>query len=91
MTPHSHLSHFLTPSPRSWQNWDPATWEDIWSYRHHFALPPEFRGLRVFLHFDKVLASAQPVLNGDQSWQDIAVQNVHDMVLRNRNHPSIVI
>jgi beta-galactosidase len=28
---------------------------------------------------------------GDQSWQDVALQNVEDMVRRDRNHPSIVI
>src|ERR1700734_3764889 len=38
------LPHTVTSL--SWQNWDPATWEDVWAYRHHFALPPEFRGLR---------------------------------------------
>jgi beta-galactosidase len=56
------LPHTVTSL--SWQNWDPATWEDVWAYRHHFALPPEFRRLRVFLHFDKVMATAKPVLNG---------------------------
>lgn len=28
---------------------------------------------------------------GDQSWQDIAVNNVKDMILRDRNHPSIIL
>ena len=56
------LPHTVTSL--SWQNWDPATWEGVWSYRRHFTIPPEFHGLRVFLHFDKVMASAQPVLNG---------------------------
>jgi beta-galactosidase len=28
---------------------------------------------------------------GDKSWQDVALQNVEDMVRRDRNHPSIVI
>ncbi|HEV2326213.1 MAG TPA: hypothetical protein VGS10_19905, partial [Terracidiphilus sp.] len=41
-------------APLSWRNWDPAAWEDLWIYRRHFALPREFDGLRVFLHFDRV-------------------------------------
>ena len=50
--------------PLSWQNWDPATWEDVWIYRRHFTLPPELKGLRLFLHFDRVMAGATPSVNG---------------------------
>lgn len=50
----------------SWQNWDPRAWEDGWNYRCHFALPEEFRGLRVFLHFDGVMVGATPVINGHE-------------------------
>ena len=48
----------------SWQRWDPALWEDVWIYRRHFVLPPEFRDRRVFLHFDGVMTGATPTLNG---------------------------
>ena len=50
--------------PLSWRNWDPAAWEDQWIYRRHFALPREFDGLRVFLHFDRVMEAAAPAING---------------------------
>jgi beta-galactosidase len=56
------LPHTVTPL--SWQNWDPATWQDLWIYRRHFSVPPEFKNLRLFLHFDRVMASATPTLNG---------------------------
>lgn len=48
----------------SWRNWDPASWEDVWIYRRHFDVPREMRGLRLFLHFDRVMEGAQVALNG---------------------------
>ena len=48
----------------SWQKWDPAKWEDIWVYRRHFAKPLELGDGRVFLHFERAMAAASPVLNG---------------------------
>lgn len=48
----------------SWQGWNPESWEELWTYRRHFAVPESFRGLRLFLHFDRVMAGASPVLNG---------------------------
>lgn len=48
----------------SWQNWDPAVWEKLWLYRRHFAVPREFRGHRIFLHFEHVMIAATPVING---------------------------
>jgi len=56
------LPHSVTQL--SWQKWNPATWEDIWVYRRHFSVPPECRGQRLFLHFDRVMAGATPVVNG---------------------------
>ncbi|MGB6131616.1 MAG: glycoside hydrolase family 2 TIM barrel-domain containing protein [Acidobacteriaceae bacterium] len=56
------LPHSVTPL--SWQGWDPAVWEDQWVCRRTFSIPPRFRGLRIFLHFDRVMAGALPVLNG---------------------------
>lgn len=56
------LPHSVTPL--SWQKWDPASWEDVWVYRRHFSVPPDYRGARLFLHFDRVLATATPVVNG---------------------------
>jgi beta-galactosidase len=56
------LPHCVTPL--SWQKWEPASWEDVWIYRRHFEIPHEFRGLRLFLHFDRVMAGASPQING---------------------------
>ncbi len=50
--------------PLSWQKWDPSSWEDVWLYHRHFQLPPELRGLRLFLQFDRVMAAASPQVNG---------------------------
>ena len=48
----------------SWQDWDPAAWEDVWIYRKQFSLPREFHGQRVFLQFDGVMVRATPAING---------------------------
>jgi beta-galactosidase len=53
-------------APLSWRNWDPAAWEDVWIYRRHFALPSEFKGLRVFAHFDRVMEGVKPAVNGHE-------------------------
>ena len=51
-------------SKLSWQNWDPAAWEDVWIYRRHFPLPPEAAGRRVFVEFEGVMTAASPAVNG---------------------------
>lgn len=51
--------------PLSWQGWNPAAWEDQWIYRRHFSLPAEWRDRRVFVHFDRVMEGATPVINGN--------------------------
>jgi beta-galactosidase len=51
-------------APLSWQKWDPSVWEDVWLYRRHFAIPSGLSRLRLFLHVDRVMAGAKPVLNG---------------------------
>ncbi len=56
------LPHCVTPL--SWKKWDPDSWENLWIYRRHFDIPPELRGLRLFLHFDRVMAGATPSVNG---------------------------
>ena len=48
----------------SWQNWNPADWEDIWIYRRHFVLSRELKGLRWLLQFDGVMVGTSPVING---------------------------
>jgi beta-galactosidase len=60
--PRVTLPHCVTNL--SWQNWDPAAWEDVWVYRRHFIVPQEFNGLRLFLEFDRVMTCATPALNG---------------------------
>jgi beta-galactosidase len=57
-----NLPHTVTQL--SWQNWDPASWQDAWIYRRHFTVPPELKTQRLFLHFDRVMAGATPIVNG---------------------------
>jgi len=51
-------------APLSWQDWEPAAWENVWIYRRPFSLPPELQGFRIFLQFDGVMVNATPTLNG---------------------------
>jgi beta-galactosidase len=53
-----------TVADLSWHNWSPSMWEDIFVYRRHFRVPAAWRGMRTFLHFDRAMASATPVVNG---------------------------
>jgi beta-galactosidase len=55
------LPHCVTKL--SWENWNPADWENVWIYRRHFSSPAQFENRRVFLEFDGVMTSATPVLN----------------------------
>jgi beta-galactosidase len=48
----------------SWQNWNPADWENVWIYRRHFVLPREWKKLRWLLQFDGVMVGTLPVING---------------------------
>ncbi|HXE52577.1 MAG TPA: hypothetical protein VN541_06145 [Tepidisphaeraceae bacterium] len=48
----------------SWENWEPAAWENVWVYRKHFAPPSDFKGLRVFLDFEGVMVGVRPTING---------------------------
>ncbi|HKU24954.1 MAG TPA: glycoside hydrolase family 2 TIM barrel-domain containing protein [Candidatus Sulfotelmatobacter sp.] len=50
----------------SWENWDPASWQDVWMYRRHFTLPSKLRHLRIFLKFDGVMVGATPTINGQE-------------------------
>jgi len=55
------LPHTVTPL--SWGGWDPASWEAVWIYRKHFALPRGTRG-RVFVDFAGVMVNATVLING---------------------------
>jgi beta-galactosidase len=55
-----------TVVPLSWQNWDPAGWEQVWVYRKHFDAPPGTGGRRVFLDFAAAMTHATVVLNGTE-------------------------
>lgn len=57
-----NLPHCVTPL--SWRRWDPAAWQDEWTYRRSFDLPVDMRDQRIFLHFDRVMAGATVTLNG---------------------------
>jgi beta-galactosidase len=52
-----------TVVPLSWLQWDPTTWEKVWTYRKHFDLPAGANG-RVFLDFEAANVSATVTLNG---------------------------
>ena len=56
------LPHTVTSL--SWQNWNPASWEQVWSYRKHFDRPDGLDGLRVFLDFGAALTGSVLTLNG---------------------------
>ncbi len=64
------LPHTVTPL--SWQNWNPAAWERVWTYRKHFDAPFDAPlgvggpGWRVFLAVGAALARATVTLNGVQ-------------------------
>ncbi len=55
-----------TVAALSWQNWDPATWEQVWTYRKHFDAPPGTGAMRVFLDVGAALTRATVTLNGVQ-------------------------
>ena len=52
-----------TVAPLSWQNWNPADWEQVWTYRKHFDAPG-LSGMRVFLDFGGAMTHATVTLNG---------------------------
>ncbi|HEX3588563.1 MAG TPA: glycoside hydrolase family 2 TIM barrel-domain containing protein [Pseudonocardiaceae bacterium] len=56
------VPHCVTPL--SWQNWDPAGWENLWVYRQHFDVPAALRSGRVFLRLDGVLSTSEVHVNG---------------------------
>jgi beta-galactosidase len=53
-----------TVASLSWQDWDPSTWEQVWTYRKHFDAPAGLDGHRVFLDFDAAMTGATVTLNG---------------------------
>ena len=53
-----------TVAPLSWQNWDPAAWEQVWTYRKYFDAPPGTSDMRVFLDFGAAMTHATVLLNG---------------------------
>jgi beta-galactosidase len=55
-----------TVAPLSWQDWDPASWEQVWVYRKRFDAPPGHHGQRVFLDFGAAMTHATVTLNGTQ-------------------------
>src|SRR5689334_16716618 len=55
-----------TVAPLSWQDWDPASWEQVWAYRKHFDAPPGHDGQRLFLDFAAAMTHATVTLNGTE-------------------------
>jgi beta-galactosidase len=56
------LPHTVTPL--SWQNWDPAAWERVWTYRKHF--DASYDDWRVFLDVGAALTHSTVTLNGTE-------------------------
>ncbi|HEX7958943.1 MAG TPA: glycoside hydrolase family 2 TIM barrel-domain containing protein [Terriglobales bacterium] len=50
----------------SWKGWDPAAWEQVWSYRRQFTVPAEFRHSRVLVEFEGVMVGVTPSINGHE-------------------------
>ena len=57
-----------TVAPLSWQDWDPASWERVWTYRKHFdgLLDGFGPGGRVFLDVGAALTHSTVTLNGTE-------------------------
>jgi beta-galactosidase len=55
------LPHTVTPL--SWQNWDPARWEQAWLYANTFDAPAMSGGMRVFLDFAAAMTHSTVTLN----------------------------
>jgi beta-galactosidase len=53
-----------TVAPLSWQDWNPASWEQTWVYRKHFDAPAGTDGLRLFLDFQAAMTQSTVTLNG---------------------------
>ena len=51
-------------APLSWQQWNPECWEHVWIYRRQFVIPESMRGMRLFIHFDRIMSGAEVSLNG---------------------------
>ncbi len=48
----------------SWQDWDPASWEDVFLYRRTLTRPATPEVLRTFLAFDGAMVTADLSVNG---------------------------
>lgn len=48
----------------SWHQWQPASWEKIWTYRRKLDLPGTSRQHRYFLHIERALGNANVIVNG---------------------------
>ncbi|GAA5019835.1 glycoside hydrolase family 2 protein [Actinopolymorpha pittospori] len=58
-----------TVTPLSWKLWNPESWEKVWVYRRHFAVPEDFRGQRIFVDFGAAMTTAVVSLNGTELGQ----------------------
>lgn len=58
------LPHTVTKL--SWQDWEPESWESVWSYRTKFQLPAKMRSRRLRLHVERALTNARILLNSHE-------------------------
>ena len=52
------------PVALSWRNWDPASWQKVWTYRRTLDLPNIDLHQRLFLHIERAMANATVRVNG---------------------------
>ncbi|MEZ2346726.1 glycoside hydrolase family 2 TIM barrel-domain containing protein [Terriglobus sp. RCC_193] len=53
-----------TPVPLSWHQWEPASWEKVWTYRRELRVPSTSPDVRHFLHVERALANTVVKING---------------------------
>ncbi|MBM7785022.1 glycoside hydrolase family 2 protein [Tenggerimyces flavus] len=55
-----------TVAPLSWRDWEPSSWEGVFTYERSFDLPADFAGRRVFLDVAGAMTSTRTFLNGTE-------------------------
>jgi beta-galactosidase len=54
------------PVALSWRNWEPASWQKVWTYRRRFHLSNDSPQQRFFLTVERAMVSATVRVNGQQ-------------------------
>jgi len=54
------------PVPLSWRNWDPQSWQKVWTYRRRLDLPHSDPHQRLFLDIERAMVNAKVRVNGTE-------------------------